>query len=141
MSLLGYSQGISVSLQSWEQAMQQDRRWKLILRNFDRECDRSDIDKVTFDSFLIELAAEWTRLTRTQGPVNPTAAIDTVIGKSRTFYLLPGKALNAPAATTQLYRYMRLDHFWKYNLPNVALSSQSSRCRMNRRLPVLSKHC
>ena len=39
--------------------MLSDSRWKLILRNFDREYDRDDIDRGIWEQFLRDIESEW----------------------------------------------------------------------------------
>jgi hypothetical protein len=116
-----------VNLASWRQAMDTDSRWKLILRNFERECDRQDIEPLTWEHFLRDLETEWNVLAAvTKGLISPVQAIDNVIARNWQTFMPSGKQV-AESDDTVLSKYMRLDKFWLYNLKNLALSGQSSK--------------
>jgi hypothetical protein len=95
-------------LNGWHAAMAFDDAWLLIQRNYDRECDRSDIEEDPFNAFLREVASRYISSS------NPIDVIDEIFEKRRSSFVLSGRPL--PLRTAPLSRIMSLEGFVKYHL-------------------------
>ena len=98
-----------VALQPWHGALSVTDDLRLIQRNIDRECDRSDITPLVWRDFLLDIAA-------THGGADACETIDRVMGKRRSYFTLAGKFVNGLQPEQRLHRFMRLDHVLKYML-------------------------
>ena len=105
--------------------MLSDSRWKLILRNFDREYDRDDIDRGIWEQFLRDIESEWHAHSVLTGPANPVKAIDEILDRNWKVFTPPGKPLSE-SPESMLYRYTRLDWFWQRNFKHLPISGQSN---------------
>jgi hypothetical protein len=106
------------SLQPWYDALSASSDLKLIQRNIDRECDRSDIAPRVWLDFLLDVAASHS------GP-DACQTIDTVLGRKRSYFSLSGLPLPMIDDSRKLYRFMRLDHFLKYMLAPLPIVPSS----------------
>ena len=118
MSVLKYISDTSNGFAAAEQAMlgrwyadfDVNDAWRLIRRNFDRDCDRQDIDHARLRYYLSHIALKY------QPNVGdaPLAVMDQVYSTGRTYFLLPGQPLSS--ADGNVARVMRADHVLKYQL-------------------------
>ena len=88
-------------------------KMRLIRKNLDRECACDDIDAEVWTEFLRELAG-------IELPTNCQQAIDTILGRRRQYYFLPGKIIDSDNPE-RLFHYMRLGRFAQYNLKDFAI--------------------
>lgn len=101
-------------LRSWYDELDAQVPWQVIRRNFDRECERDDIDHSLFADFLREI----TRYYRPNQP-DPLVFVTSVFAASRSRYLIPGRHLTG--GDVGLSRVMRLDPLVKYNLQRAGI--------------------
>lgn len=97
------------SLKPWYDALDASDDLRLIRRNVDRECDRTDIDQQKWQDFLLDIAAKHS------GP-DAAQTIDWALGARRTYFTLAGHSIPSHYVPTAVYRLMRLDHFLTYML-------------------------
>lgn len=124
MSVLGYvakpASGFSPAEQAviaqWRNALDADDAWKLIGRNFDRDCARGDIAHRVLRDFLREVAKRYVP----GGTVDPLETIDNILAASRPAYALPGGKLSGSVASVA--RVLRADHLLKYQLAGTAVT-------------------
>jgi hypothetical protein len=104
-----FSAAEAAALNAWHASFAVDDAWRLIRRNVDRECDRSDIDTTILDEYLSDIASRYTAATW-----DPVVLMDLVLDARRSHFLLPGQPL--PLEGTSLSRVMRVDHLMKFQL-------------------------
>lgn len=109
-----FSEAEQQALQSWFTELAVRFPGRLIARNIDRECERADIDRGIFDSFLRRVAWEWSRT-----PGNDPTRVMIDAHQSCTD-LVPGLVIDVNDAT-MLVRCMRVDHLRKYHLSGLPL--------------------
>lgn len=97
-------------LQKWYDAFDVDDAWRLIRRNFDRECYRSDVDPARLADYLRDIAHNF----HPSAADAPLAVMDQVYSARKSYFLLPGKPL-API-NQNVARVVRADHLLKYHL-------------------------
>lgn len=106
----GFSAVEQAMLWQWYDAFDDDDAWRLIRRNFDRDCARQDIDHSRLRDYLHDVAQKY------QPNVGdaPLAVMDQVYSARKSYFLLPGQ----PFATSaqDVARVMRADHLLKYQL-------------------------
>jgi len=98
------------TLDQWYRDFDIDDAWRLIRRNFDRDCDRQDIDHAVLREYLKDIAQAYRPLL----PSAPLAAMDSVFGARRSHFLLPG--LPIAGDEIRVARVVRADHLLKYQL-------------------------
>jgi hypothetical protein len=103
-------------LQPWYDALSASDDLRLIQRNIDRECDRNDINALPWEDFLRDVIA-------THAGLDACQTIDAVLPPKRSYYTLAGKTLPALDDARQVYRFMRLDNFLKFNLSPMPIGS------------------
>jgi len=118
MSVLSYVQNAVNGFNPAEQAMLRqwyadfdiDDAWRLIRRNFDRDCDRQDIDHIRLRDYLHDIAQKY------QPNVGdaPLAVMDQVYSTRKSYFLLAGQPLASTGG--RVARVMRADHLLKYQL-------------------------
>jgi hypothetical protein len=115
IAMKGFSQPERDTLSAWHATLALDDAWRLIQRNVDCECVRGDIDEPTFDDFLHQVAASYVP------GRDPVEVIDRIFAVRRSSFVLAGRWL--PVERGPLARFMRLDHFERYQLgPAVPIS-------------------
>jgi hypothetical protein len=106
----GFTAAEQAILQQWHDDFDIDDAWRLIRRNFDRDCDRHDIHVLLLRDYLRDVAHKY------QPNVGdaPLAVMDQVYSTRKSYFLLPGQ----PLASTgrQVARVVRADHLLKYQL-------------------------
>ena len=118
MSVLGYVHDPAnrftaverAMLGQWYADLDVDDAWRLIRRNFDRDCARQDIAHSVLRDYLRDIAKHYQP---TAGDA-PLAVMDQVYSARKSYFLLPGQPL---ASTAQnVARVVRADHLLKYQL-------------------------
>jgi hypothetical protein len=94
-------------LTQWYTRLGDSASWRLIQRNIDVECERQDIDPMSWELFLKDVAAKFD-----VSVMNPVATIDDCWRTSVGSYLLRGFAIPV-LSPEKLCRFERLDRFHK----------------------------
>lgn len=108
--LNGFSAIEQAMLHRWYDDFDIDDAWRLIRRNFDRDCDRQDIDHARLRAYLHDIALKY------QPNVGdaPLAVMDQVYTARKSYFLLSGQPLAPTGGNVK--RVMRADHLLKYQL-------------------------
>jgi hypothetical protein len=106
----GFTAAEQTLLDQWYTDFDIDDAWRLIRRNFDRDCDRQDISHSVLRDYLRDVALKY------QPNVGdaPLAVMDQVYSTRKSYFLLPGQPLASTGGTVA--RVVRADHLLKYQL-------------------------
>jgi hypothetical protein len=106
----GFTAAEQAMLDQWYTDFDIDDAWRLIRRNFDRDCARQDISHFVLRDYLRDIAKNY------QPNVSdaPLAVMDQVYSARKSYFLLPGQSLASTGR--KVARVVRADHLLKYQL-------------------------
>ena len=112
----GFNAADQAMLRQWYDDFDFDDAWRLIRRNFDRDCERLDITTARLRDYLYDIAQKY-QPTVVDAPL---AVMDQVYAARKSYFLLPGRPLASADGTVK--RVMRADHLLKYQLHSAGIA-------------------